>query len=500
MDFAAESYGLRLTKIAASRPDESHLTIVAQDKVETRVSWRTLETRANQIARHFQRLGVGEGSIVALALPSCAEHVMCTLAVWKLGATLLPLRHDQPDWEMQRMLTLAAPALMVSDAHTARCPVLSLVDIASTGALPITPLEDRTSEILYLGASSGSTGQPKLIEVPFRGVVAADHQAQYLGADKTGTALVTSPLYHVNGFQFASPQLLEGSRVVIMTRFDAALAVDLIERHRVTFCVMVPTMLQRIARLPDLRVEQFASLRGIVVGGAKTAEWIVDRWMTLVEPGVFSFAYGSTERLGAVVMSGDEWLTHRGAAGRPQDVELSIRDSDGCELPLGEIGDIYMRPVDPTRRMFRYLGAPTPAATADGYRTLGDLGWLDDDGYLFIADRRTDMIISGGANVFPAEVEAALSEHPAVADQVVVPVVDADWGHRVHAIVQPVDATQPPSVDELRTFCKARLAAYKVPKSFEFVTRVPRTEAGKLNRTALGATVAGLAEPGASAL
>ena len=145
-----------------------------------------------------------------------------------------------------------------------------------------------------------------------------------------------------------------------------------------------------------------------------------------------------------------------------------------------------MQPLDPARRLFRYLGVPTPEPTHDGYRTIGDLGWLDEHGYLFIADRRTDLIITGGANVFPAEVEAALSEHPEVVDQVVVPVPDAEWGHRVHAIVQPADPANPPDPVALREFCKDRLAAYKAPKTFEFVEPLPRTPAGKFNRTALG--------------
>ncbi len=134
---------------------------------------------------------------------------------------------------------------------------------------------------------------------------------------------------------------------------------------------------------------------------------------------------------------------------------------------------------------------PTPEPTADGFYTIGDVGWLDADGYLYVTDRRKDMIVSGGANVFPAEVENALSEHPAVVDQVVVGVPDDEWGQRVHAILQVADPAHPPTDDELRAFCKERLASYKVPKTFEIVERVPRTEAGKLNRTTLGTERAG---------
>ncbi len=480
------SYGRRLTAIAAERPEAADLTFVSADGVETSVSWRVLEARANQIARRLEGLGVGEGSIVAVALPSCTDHVLSTLAIWKLGATLLPLRADQPQWEMDRLLAIAKPAALVSDTHTAACCVLGRSDLAATSRLSDDALADHVSQVMYLGASSGSTGSPKLIVIPFPGVVAKDHQAKIVGSDGASAVLVSSPLYHVNGFQYTSPQLLEGTRVVVMERFDARLAVDLIERHRITLSVMVPTMLQRIVRLPDLRPEQFGSIERLVIGGAKTPEWVVDRLLELVDPAAVMFVYGSTERLGVVTMSGSEWPAHRGSAGRPQDVELSIRDPSGNSVADGETGEIYMKPLDPDRRLFQYVGVPTPEPTPDGFRTIGDLGWIDAKGYLHIADRRTDMIITGGANVFPAEVESALSEHPDIVDQVVVPVADPDWGHRVHAIVQPVDPANPPTPEALRAFCKARLAAYKAPKTFEFVPTLSRTPAGKLNRTALG--------------
>jgi len=459
------SYGRCLTEIAAERPDDVDLIVVDRDGNEREVTWRELEIRANQIARALSALGVGPSDVVALALPSCVEHVLVTVAIWKLGATLLPLRHDLPDWEMERMLDLAAPAVLVSDQHHASCPVLTRADLAETTALPEDPLPDAVSECVNLVASSGSTGRPKLI-VEMR-------------------ILVLSPLYHVNGFAFAAPVMLEGGHVVILEKFDAARAVELIEKHRITFTVMVPTMLQRIARLPDLDARCFASLQRIVYGGARVPDWVVERWLELVDPSVFVFTYGSSERLGLVMMTGVEWAEHPGATGKPVDVELSIRDAQGEPVPTGEVGEIYMRPVG-ARRLFEYIGMPTPEPTADGFFTIGDVGWLDADGYLSVTDRRTDLIVTGGANVFPAEVENALSEHPEVVDQVVVGVPDDEWGQRVHAIVQVRDPADPPTPEALRAFCKERLAGYKVPKTVEVVDRVPRTEAGKLNRTDLG--------------
>jgi len=479
------SYGRRLTEIAAARPDDVDLIVVDRDGNERAVTWRELERRANQIARALAGHGVAKDDIVALALPNCVEHVFVTVAIWKLGATLLPLRHDLPDWEMVRMLDLAGPKVLVSDRHAAECPVLTRADLAETETLPADPLPDAVSECVNLVASSGSTGFPKLIVTPMRGVVGGDRQQGSTRGDGPLVGLVLSPLYHVNGFAFAAPTMLEGGHVVILEKFDAAKAVELIERHRITFTCMVPTMLQRIARLPDLDRSQFASLGRIVYGGARVPDWVVERWLELVDPRVFVFTYGSSERLGLVMMTGDEWPDHRGAAGRPVDCELSIRDESGAEVPPGEVGEIHIRPTG-DRRLFEYIGMPTPKPTADGYYSIGDVGWLDDDGYLYVTDRRTDMIVSGGANVFPAEVENALSEHPDVVDQVVVGVPDDEWGQRVHAIVQVRDPANPPSAEALRAFCKERLAAYKAPHTFEIVERVPRTEAGKLNRTDLG--------------
>jgi bile acid-coenzyme A ligase len=194
--------------------------------------------------------------------------------------------------------------------------------------------------------------------------------------------------------------------------------------------------------------------------------------------------YGSTENAGLSRIRGDEWLTHPGSVGRPFNSEFRILDEAGRELPPGEVGEIYGRSTASPGPTFAYVGAPA-RSTADGFASVGDLGWLDAEGYLYIADRRSDMLITGGANVFPAEVEAALLEHPGVADAAVIGLPDPEWGQRVHALWQARDPERPPAVEALREHCRARLSAYKVPKSFECVTALPRSEAGKLSRPAL---------------
>jgi len=268
-----------------------------------------------------------------------------------------------------------------------------------------------------------------------------------------------------------------------MQKFDAAQAVALIEQHQVTQAIMVPTMLQRIAALPDVSPERLRSLTHIFYGGAPLSPVVARQWLDLIGAEHFYFQYGGSESIGLTMADGNQWLAHPGTAGLPLNCRVKILDDSLRELPAGEVGGIFLKP-DAGPPPFRYKGSAPPAFSDDGFSTYGDLGYLDAEGYLYVVDRRVDMIVSGGANVFPAEVELALSEHPAVADVVVIGLPDPEWGRRVHAVVEfrPASAA---SAEELRAHCKSMLAAYKVPKSFDIVDAMPRTPAGKINRAQL---------------
>ncbi len=289
--------------------------------------------------------------------------------------------------------------------------------------------------------------------------------------------------------------LLQENPVVLMERFDAAQAVDLIERYRANHTVMVPTMLQRIARLDGVRDRDFSSLERVIYGGAILPDWVARTWLELVPPERFLFVYGGSEGMGGTMCTGREWLERPGTCGLPIDCEVRILDAERQEVATGEIGEVFMR-LPRADQPFHYVGTETPDPILGGFRSYGDMGYVDDDGYLFIVDRRQDMIISGGANVFPAEIEAALSEHAGLADAVVIGLPDPEWGHRVHAIVQPVDPGAPPTEEELRAHCRARLAAYKVPKAFEVVDQIPRTSAGRSTRSRLGGGAGGVMNRG----
>jgi bile acid-coenzyme A ligase len=293
--------------------------------------------------------------------------------------------------------------------------------------------------------------------------------------------LVLAPMYHVNAFATLH-NLLSGDRLVVLEKFDAARAVDAIERHRVTCFTATPTMLQRIADLPGVDGRDLSSLDWILQGAAPMPPSLVHRWAGLIGPERILMAYGMTEAIGLTALRGDEWMAHEGSVGRGiRGTEVRILDDAGHEVPAGTVGEIFMR--SPSYGGSEYLGdAPQMHATADGFQTVGDLGHVDDDGYLYVADRRVDLIVSGGANVFPAQVEAALIDHPEIADVVVVGLKDETWGRRVHAIVEPADPADPPTADEVIAYAKERLAAYKVPKTVELVDVIPRSAATKVNR------------------
>jgi bile acid-coenzyme A ligase len=299
-----------------------------------------------------------------------------------------------------------------------------------------------------------------------------------------GCVMVPGPLYHTGPFVVSWQGIFAGCTLVVLRRFDASECLALIERHRVNWVLFVPTMMQRIWRLPKSERERWnlSSLRTVMCSGAPSPEWLKRAWIGWLGPERIFEAYGGSERLGGTQISGDEWLRHPGSVGRPTGGRrIRILDPNGRELPPGEIGEVFMMPPGGQGSTYRYIGAEA-TATGDGWESLGDLGYLDDEGYLYLADRKTDMIVTGGANVYPAEVEAAIDEHPRVRSSAVVGLPDEDLGQRVHGIV---DAPTPIDEEELREHLGQRLALYKIPRSFEFVGEPLRDDAGKVRRSAL---------------
>jgi bile acid-coenzyme A ligase len=490
LDPRAVSYGYRLSMLAAEGPAQTAIVSVAEDGSERSISRADLDQCANRLARRLLELGVGRDSRVVLGLPNGIEHYAVTFAVWKCGAMLLPLRARLPDSERDRILAVAEPTLVIADWAETAWPTVSPSALWTEAAsLPTGPLPERVPQPGLANASGGSTGRPKIIVNPdpySRVPGQFDDLTRWAGFQAGQVQLVTGPLYHNMSFHWSHAGLFEGHRLILMERFDAGRAVDLIERHRVNFFGTVPTVMKRIADLPDIKTRDLSSISSIIHSAAFCPAWLKRAWFALIGPEKVYESFAATEGIGMTMVRGDEWLEHPGTVGRPIDCEVKILDENGVELPAGEVGEIYMRTPQPGPT-YHYLGSTPLPVTDDGFATVGDLGWLDEDGYLYVADRRMDMIVTGGANVFPAEVEAALSEHPAVADVAVVGVPDEEWGRRVHAVVQPRDPANPPPVSALDQHVRDRLMSYKAPKSYEFLEELPREPTGKIRRSALAA-------------
>ena len=484
------SYGRRLTQLAGRHPDATAMVFVAADGRERRVSWAELETRSTAGAHLLSTAAAhppGPGDRVVVALPNSPEHFFAAYAAWKLGACVVPLRWDLPDWERERVLAVCRPAAVIGDwPATGEGPVVSVAELLAATVPPgAPPLEDRVAFPARAIASGGSTGRPKLIVTPLPGAAVPgryfDTGLLYPGNAPGETQLIPAPLYHTNGFAVSHNGLFEDQLLILMERFDASLAVDSIERHRVTVMCLAPTMLLRMIRLPGIDGRDLSSIKGILQGAASCPPWLVRAWIDRLGPDKFFIAYGGSENPGLTMINGVDWLEHPGSVGRGFLSDVRVLDAGGRDVDPGEVGEIFLRSQVAEGPTYQYLGAEPSRATEDGFVSLGDLGWVDGEGYLYIADRRVDLIVTGGANVFPAEVEAALSEHPGVADVVVIGLPDEEWGHRVHAVVAgaPGAGLTP---GELFAHCRERLTAYKVPKSIEVVDVLPRNEAGKVNR------------------
>ena len=479
---------------------------------DTVCSYGALNARVNRLAHALRRAGVAVGEAVGAALHNGVEWFELLNAVGKIGAQIVPIGYRLKGPEIAYMLADSHAKLMIG-APDLRPEIdramqeLSWPDAALWVVGSETPWRGRSYEELLANANdgepdgafvgggfnvliytSGTTGRPKGIER--RADPAAGH-LMFLGvADLWGFGpddihLVTGPLYHTAPSSYGQMHLLVGATVVLMPRFDAAEALRLIAGHRVTTTFMVPTHFSRIVALDDAerRGHDLSSLRLVLHSAAPCPVPVKRRVIELFPPGVVTEFYGASES-GFTKISADEWLRHPGSVGRPwPGHEIKILDEAGNSCAPGDVGMIY---VKGPRMDFRYRAADDKNRSAfrDGFFTAGDLGYLDADGYLFIADRRTDLIISGGANIYPAEVESVLSGHPQVADVAVIGIPDAEMGKSVLAVVELRPGGRV-SADELIAFARRDLAHYKCPRRVELVEQLPREPSGKIRKQEL---------------
>ena len=467
--------GRMISLLAEADPDRPAVTHEGRT-----VSRRDLDSRTNRLARAYERRGVRQDDLVTVGLPNGIEFYEACVAIWKLGATPQPVSARLPAAERDAIIELADPPLVVGAEASGRESVPQ--GFEPDDDLSDAPLPDKVARHWKAPTSGGSTGRPKIIVAGQRGVVDPDAPSIYL-MSRDGAQVVPGPLYHNGPFLFSMQGLFKGNHIVVMTRFDPSLTLELIERHRVDWVLLVPTMMHRIWRLPD--EEKFgrdlSSLRAVLHLAAPCPVWLKEAWIDWLGPERILELYAGTEAQGGTRITGTEWLEHKGSVGRPtRGSQIRILDPDGNELPPGEVGEVFMRPGDPSTPTYHYIGAEPRAR--EGWESIGDMGWLDEDGYLYLADRRTDLVISGGANIYPAEVEAALDEHPRVRSSAVIGLPDDDLGQRVHAIVQTDGDV---SDEDLRDHLAQRLVRYKIPRSFERVEESLRDDAGKVRRSAL---------------
>ena len=455
--------------------------------------------------------GLNPGDSIALMSPNRSEWAEVWFGALRCGLRVTPINFRLQAEEAAYIIDdCEARAVIVAGMPNSSAPLLSTLPERVVVRLSIdsaTPgFEDYETRISkespadldnpVLGSwmiyTSGTTGRPKGVYRPNRARVAAGrNSAGGIGGYQPGTDvyLCTGPLYHsaINNMSLHGP-LTAGVTLVLMPRFDAEECLRLIERHRVTHTHMVPTMFHRLLDLPEETRQKYdlSSLKQVVHGAAPCPIPIKRAMIEWLGPIILEY-FGMTEGVGGATIDSATWLRKPGSVGLPTSATLMIADEDLRERPTGEAGLVYFSV--PQERRFEYFHdkEKTEAAFQGGWLTLGDVGYLDEDGFLFLTDRSANLIISGGVNIYPAEVDEVLFGHRAVADVATIGVPSEEWGEEVKAVVQllPAYSPSPELEEELITFCRERLSHYKCPKSVDFVDELPRQDNGKIYKRLL---------------
>ncbi len=476
------------------------------------ITWSALEERARRLARALNA-DVGPGQAWAALAHNRIEWAEWVLGNARAGTRMVPLNWHLTANELADLLTDSQARLLITEpslAEVAReaAELVGGVRVLIVGGqsddpaaayetwLSTTddePLSERTagSPMLFTG---GTTGRSK-------GVTRSDHTTpvaawssrwsgwgRLVEKPSTGTTLITTPLYHALGRGVFAATVSQGLSVVVHQRFDPADTLAAIEEHRITATTMVPTQFIRLLKLDEADRERFdvSSIRWVLHSAAPCPDWVKRAMIDWFGPVIYEL-YGSSEGIGPAICNSHEWLTHPGTVGRATAaVSYTIVDDDGNDLPPGEIGTIYCKRTDGTPSYHNNPEATTANQLPDGRFTVGDLGWMDAEGFLYLADRRVDLIITGGANVYPAEIEAVLIEHPAVADVAVFGIPDEEWGQAIMAVIEMPDENNAElDVDDLVAFARQRLASYKIPRHVEVIDALPREAHGKLKKRLL---------------
>jgi acyl-CoA synthetase (AMP-forming)/AMP-acid ligase II len=478
------------------------------------VTYRELDERSNRLAQLFAAAGLGFGDHVAFLVENHVRFLELLWAAQRSGllytAISTQLNADEvaylvDDCGATAFITSTANAAVAADLVDRMPAVRTRLMLDGTipgydgyeeavARYPATPIPDELegAAMLY---SSGTTGQPKGIRyalarntigsAPF----AVDMFKGLYGLDEDDVFLSPAPMYHSAPLQFTMMLTRIGATVVVMEHFDPEAALAAIETHHVTHGQWVPTMFVRLLKLPQSTRDRYdmSSLRGAIHVAAPCPIPVKEAMIEWWGPILLEY-YAATEGIGLTLISSAEWLEHRGSVGKSLLGPVHILDEHDRELPPGEAGRVFFQPPD--FLSFEYHNDPAKTAESkspQGWSTVGDVGYVDSDGYLYLTDRSTNMIISGGVNIYPQEAENLLVTHPKVLDCAVFGIPDDEMGEQVKAVVQPIDWSDagPELETELLAFCRAGLAHFKCPRSIDFEPELPRHETGKLYKRLL---------------
>ncbi len=494
--------------IAERSPEKVAYTMAETGEV---VTYGELEATANQAAHLFRSLGLNRGDHIAILLENHKRFFQICWAAQRAGLyyTAISWRLQQEEVEYivnnceARVFITSLERRHVVEPLVDKMPNVSaryMLDGTvdgfeswedAIGAMPETPIEDQAEgqSMLY---SSGTTGYPKGVKKPLPEQAYGEGEEINLmqvlyGATDDSIYLSPAPLYHAAPLAFTMGLIRMGVRVIVMEHFEAERALEYIQNYRVTHSQWVPTMFVRMLKLPDeVRLSYDVSSLQCAIHAAAPCpipvkEQMIDWW----GPVIYEY-YAGTEGNGFVQLNSEEWLAHKGSVGRPLNCEVHICDDDGEEVPVGESGTIFMGGGGE----FEYYKDDEKTAGSrhpQGWSTLGDVGYLDEDGYLYLTDRKHFMIISGGVNIYPQEAENALITHDKVMDVAVFGVPNEEFGEEVKAVVQPKDMADatPELAIELMDYCRSKLSHVKCPRSVDFREELPRHPTGKLYKRLL---------------
>jgi long-chain acyl-CoA synthetase len=502
---------------AARRPDVLAIRCGARA-----VTYAELDERSSRLAQALLSAGLRSGDRVAHLDRTAPEVVELLFAAAKIGAVTVPLNWRLAATELETIVADAGCTVLVAGpiyrevARTIAATVPQRLEVVHVGEdyeerLRAHPASDpghraAAGDAAVQMYTSGTTGLPKGVLTTQRNLAAAFLSAELWAFDSGSISLTPLPMFHIGGIGWAYLGLVSGATTILVSEFDPVEVLDLLEHDRVTNAVFVPTILQMLTAVPGAAERDYSSLRSIAYGASPITTPVLRATLRTFRCPLFG-VYGLTETTGGVVQLGPDDHDADGprqrllrSAGRPLPwAEMRIVDplrSRDCEV--GEVGEVWLRAPNVMAGYYGRSAETAAALTPEGWLRTGDGGYRDQDGYLFLTDRIKDMIVSGGENIYPVEVEEALSHHPGVADVAVIGVPDERWGETVKAVVVRA-AGAAVGAEELVAFARERLAGYKLPRSVEFVSELPRTPAGKVLKRELRARYGASPAPAAVA-